>query len=423
MGAASDDVRLDDAFFNDRFTVSAIAPSLVNRSLSVPTAVRRRFVVVASADDVVAALGEGLRRRRGAIAMWRRARVSRKVRRERCVARATGGDAFGNAMCLSNVHRWTSRPRASTPRAGKTASTTGEMARDRRTRARARVDGRDDARGRGRGTNEGRMRGRRDGDDDERALVEQLRALGLERREVEADGNCFFRALADQRFGDEGRHEELRKMVVAAIRRREEDYAPFVEDDEDFESYVERMSRDGEWAGHLEVSAAAGVLGVGVCIHQSGSPRWVSGAEATDERCRTYHVSYEGCDHYNSVRIRGSKAGTPAGPLSVSLLRDPDLREIARRSGCYETEHLRRALRACRNDVDAAVDVIEDELEEEARAREKAIGDGVDIAEFDGGDWAEVKTKHKGKKKGGNRGRHRRDGGIEKVDSFESLAI
>ena len=90
---------------------------------------------------------------------------------------------------------------------------------------------------------------------DEIATLErQLRALNLERRAVEADGNCFFRALADQRYGDESRHAEVRRRVVARVEARREAFAPFVEDDETFDEYVERMARDGEWAGHLELS-------------------------------------------------------------------------------------------------------------------------------------------------------------------------
>ena len=110
--------------------------------------------------------------------------------------------------------------------------------------------------------------------------------------------------------------------------------------------------------------------------------------------------------------------------MSVELLRDEDLCELARRTGCTETERLRRALRSCRNDVDTAADVIEEEMEEEKRAREKAIDEGVDVEEFDGGDWAEVKAKTRGgsrtQKKGG--ARHKRGGGHEEVD-VESLAI
>ena len=274
------------------------------------------------------------------------------------------------------------------------------------------ADADDDGRRRGRGRDE------RESVDETRTLERQLRELNLERASVEADGNCFFRALADQKFGDEGRHGELRARVVEYIEAKREDFAPFVEDDEKFEDYVARMSRDGEWAGHLEVNAATAVLRVGVCIHQAGSPRWVAGADARDENALVYNVSYEGSDHYNSVRVREGRRDLPGGPLCVAVLRDGDMTEVTRRTGCANAERIRRTLRACRNDVDACVDTIEEEIEEEKRLREKAVDDGVDVEEFDGGDWAEVKSK-KNKRPAG---RHRKRGEEDGI-SMESLGI
>ena len=258
---------------------------------------------------------------------------------------------------------------------------------------------------------------------DEIATLErQLRALNLERRAVEADGNCFFRALADQRYGDESRHAEVRRRVVARVEARREAFAPFVEDDETFDEYVERMARDGEWAGHLEVNAATAALRVGICIHQAGSPRWVAGADARDDGAKTYHVSYEGRDHYNSVRLRNSRRfDEPGGPLSVAMLKDDKLCALARRTGCVDAERLRRTLRACRGDADACADVLEEEMEEERRSREKAVEDGIDVEEFDTGDWAEVKTKKKSKGKGG--AKHSRGGARDEDFGVESLRI
>ena len=59
-----------------------------------------------------------------------------------------------------------------------------------------------------------------------------------------------------------------------------------------------------------------------------------------------------------------------------------------------------------------------EEIEEEKRLREKAVDDGVDVEEFDGGDWAEVKSK-KNKRPAG---RHRKRGEEDGI-SMESLGI
>lgn len=45
----------------------------------------------------------------------------------------------------------------------------------------------------------------------------QLDALGLKIIQVTADGNCFFRGLADQLEGNEEEHGKYRSMVVQYI--------------------------------------------------------------------------------------------------------------------------------------------------------------------------------------------------------------
>jgi hypothetical protein len=61
-------------------------------------------------------------------------------------------------------------------------------------------------------------------------------------------------------------------------------------------------------------------------------------------------------------------------------------------------------------------------MEEERRARETAMENGIDIEEFDAGNWSEVKTKKKSAKgKGG--AKHRRGGARDEDFGVESLRI
>ena len=107
----------------------------------------------------------------------------------------------------------------------------------------------------------------------------------------------------------------LRAELVAHMRQERGLYEPFVEDDETFDAYLERMARDGTWAGQMEVQALVRARGVGVCIHQAGLPPWVVEAEGAKTRGAYLHVTYEDEQHYNSVRCaKGSDAGGPGGP-------------------------------------------------------------------------------------------------------------
>ena len=101
------------------------------------------------------------------------------------------------------------------------------------------------------------------------SFAKLLLAEGKELKEVGRDGNCFFRSLCDQLEGHEHEHEKYRERVMAYVENHEEEFAPFLsfgegdeEEDKDFEAYIERMKTDSEWAGQVELIAAAQALKV-----------------------------------------------------------------------------------------------------------------------------------------------------------------
>jgi hypothetical protein len=77
------------------------------------------------------------------------------------------------------------------------------------------------------------------------ALERELAAVGLRVQRITADGNCMFRAAADQMHGDEDRHAALRQRACDLMEARREEFEPFVEDDESFDAYLKRMRKVG----------------------------------------------------------------------------------------------------------------------------------------------------------------------------------
>ena len=84
--------------------------------------------------------------------------------------------------------------------------------------------------------------------------------------DIDADGNCLFRSLSDQLYWDFGhQHSETRNEVCDYLEAFEEEFSVFLvldeeeedEDAADFETYVNNMRQDGEWAGNVELVAAA----------------------------------------------------------------------------------------------------------------------------------------------------------------------
>jgi OTU domain-containing protein 3 len=145
------------------------------------------------------------------------------------------------------------------------------------------------------------------------AVVQQLSGSGLTIREMPGDGNCLFRALADQLEGHPRNHLDHRRAVVQYMRENRGDFEPFVEDDEPFEKYVQTLAQPGTFAGNDVIVAFARLHNVTVVIHQLNSPAWLIHPSKDEHPSgREVHIAYHNGDHYNSVRKLGDESDGPA---------------------------------------------------------------------------------------------------------------
>lgn len=156
-----------------------------------------------------------------------------------------------------------------------------------------------------------KAKGKRFGKDEEQRFEQQVAALGARIAIMAPDGNCVFRALADQLRGRPQDHGEIRQLIVDFMEENEEDFAPFVEDDEKWADYVPRMRNDGEWGGQQEMCAASRCFRINVVIHQLDGPRLEIADKPT---APTVHMSFHGAAHYNSIRAMDDpcREGEPA---------------------------------------------------------------------------------------------------------------
>lgn len=158
-------------------------------------------------------------------------------------------------------------------------------------------------------------------------LNSQLGAMGLRIARVTADGNCLFRAVADQLEGNEEEHSKYRKMVVDYIEKHQKEYEPFLEDEVPFDEYCKQMREPGTWAGHMELQAISLVTQVNICIHRLLSPRWhIVNFKNTETRC--IHLSYHDGEHYNSVRRKDDDGDGPAKPIIIESSDDCEDNEV-----------------------------------------------------------------------------------------------
>jgi OTU domain-containing protein 3 len=147
-------------------------------------------------------------------------------------------------------------------------------------------------------------------------FLDQLKLIGLTIKDVAGDGNCLFRAIADQMEGNPNKHPTYRKRICEFIDANRDDYEPFLEDDELWEEYMPRMKANGTWGGQMEIQAFSLAYSVNITIHQLGQPRWDI---VNFHGMKSIHLSYHQGEHYSSVRKIGDVNHLPEAPKEINL--------------------------------------------------------------------------------------------------------
>lgn len=140
---------------------------------------------------------------------------------------------------------------------------------------------------------------RRNDDIDEK-FKKHLESLGYFIREVGGDGNCLFRSVSEQIEGNENNYQEYREKCINYIKGNKETYAPYIEDDEPIDDYIERMSKNGEWGGNLEIHALSMVLEANFYIYIHENPMYI--VKNFEKPKKNVLLTYHEGKHYNSLR-------------------------------------------------------------------------------------------------------------------------
>ncbi|KAF8885637.1 hypothetical protein BD779DRAFT_1532876 [Infundibulicybe gibba] len=128
-------------------------------------------------------------------------------------------------------------------------------------------------------------------------LTAQLRALGLYAAPTIGDGNCLFRALADQLYGSPSQHAQLRADVCDWIAAHKSRYEPFVEDERGLDVHLRCMRENGTYGGHLELSAFAHLMRRNVKVIQPGLVyviEWAAGGDPAADATPSASTSSSG---------------------------------------------------------------------------------------------------------------------------------
>jgi len=130
----------------------------------------------------------------------------------------------------------------------------------------------------------------------------ELKKNGLELVIQEGDGNCLFRAVSLQVFGDSNNHTEVRRRCLDFMKREEAHYSQFVTG-EPFCDYIERKSRNGVHGNNPEIQAISELYNrpVEVYVPENGpKPLNIFHKEYTTSDV-PIRLSYHDGNHYNAV--------------------------------------------------------------------------------------------------------------------------
>lgn len=140
----------------------------------------------------------------------------------------------------------------------------------------------------------------------------QLKAQGMQIKDIPSDGNCLFRAIKDQMDFNEVKgfqeldHTSLRSLCADTLDRYRDEYAVFMPEDEpDFDAYLRKI-RDHLWGGDMEINALSRALRSRIFVYQGeGEPVLKFGEDIKNpegELRITFHKYLYACAHYNSLR-------------------------------------------------------------------------------------------------------------------------
>lgn len=130
------------------------------------------------------------------------------------------------------------------------------------------------------------------------------RTRGFIIKKMRGDGACLFRAVADQVYGDEEMHLDVRRLCLDYMEKNRDHFSQFVT--EDFSEYLVRKRRPDVEGNHVELQAISEIYLRPIEIYEySTEPKNIFNPRiepsSSLEPNAPLRLSYHGSSHYNSV--------------------------------------------------------------------------------------------------------------------------
>ena len=134
-------------------------------------------------------------------------------------------------------------------------------------------------------------------------------------KKMEGDGNCMFRAVSDQVYGNEDFHNIIREKCMDYLLIEREFFSQFVEGgDKKFDNYINMKRKFGVWGDDVELQAISELYNRPIEIYSGSNKPLKTFHENIKEynlkekneqnnriKISPIRISYHGKEHYNSV--------------------------------------------------------------------------------------------------------------------------
>lgn len=129
--------------------------------------------------------------------------------------------------------------------------------------------------------------------------IDIRRAKGLEVKRMVEDGNCLFRAVADQVYGDSEAYDLIRQMCIDYMERERDHFSQFIT--EGFMSYCKRKRRDKVYGNNAEIQALSEMYNRPIHIYSYSTEPINIFHGSYDTDTPPIRLSYHHGNHYNSL--------------------------------------------------------------------------------------------------------------------------
>ncbi|KAM3010931.1 hypothetical protein FF2_029694 [Malus domestica] len=129
--------------------------------------------------------------------------------------------------------------------------------------------------------------------------IDIRRAKGFEVKRMMEDGNCLFRAVADQVYGDSEAYDLIRQMCIDYMERERDHFSQFIT--EGFTSYCKRKRRDKVYGNNIEIQALSEMYNRPIHIYSYSTEPINIFHGSYDTDTPPLRLSYHHGNHYNSL--------------------------------------------------------------------------------------------------------------------------